>query len=444
MSLFKTLSNWSVDFDAPQYLALLLLLPLFWFVGRRSLTSFGTWRRRAALFLRLAVATLLILALAEPNWLTLIHRLSVLFVVDTSNSIRHDELNSAVKYVNAASQQRDETRGDNAGMVVFGRSPAVEVPPVDRSWKLARIESQCDPQFTNLESALQLAAAILPPDSGRRVVIVSDGNENIGRAMPQATKMLADGIGFDCIPISYERHGEVAVEKVVSPTDVRRKTPFTLNAVLNNLSDHTVSGKLRITRKLGGAQEVVTEDTVKLEPGKRVLTLRQELTESGMTTYEARFIPDQPADDTHSENNLATAFCRVSGNGHVLLIEDASQVGRFDPFVKLLRQHEIEVTVRDSRRPFDNLADLQAFDCVILADVARVAGDGPSDLTQFSDQQIHELVQNTEHFGCGLVVLGGPNSYGTGGWTNTELEKRCLSTFKSKAPRSMPWARSCS
>ena len=32
-------------------------------------------------------------------------------------------------------------------------------------------------------------------------------------------------------------------------------------------------------------------------------------------------------------------------------------------------------------------------------------------------------MQNTEHFGGGLVVLGGPNSYGVGGWTNTELEK---------------------
>ena len=47
----------------------------------------------------------------------------------------------------------------------------------------------------------------------------------------------------------------------------------------------------------------------------------------------------------------------------------------------------------------------------------------PPRLTQFSDEQIHALVQNTEHFGGGLIVLGGPNSYGAGGWANTELEK---------------------
>ena len=435
MKMLESLSNWSVDFDSPGYLLLLVLLPLFWFFGRRSLAALGPWRQRAALFLRLAVATLVILALAEPNWLTLMHRLTVLFVVDASDSVRREELDSALKYVNAAAEQRDASRGDRAGVVVFGRNPAVEVPPVNHPWKLAHVESQYDAQFTNLESALQLAEATLPQDTGRRVVVVSDGNENVGQALPQATRMQAAGIGFDCVPISYERQGEIVVEKTVAPTDVRRNTPFTLGVVLNNLSDHAATGKVVITRELGGTKQVVTEEPITLEPGKRVLTLRQELTETGMTTYESRFVPDHPADDAHAQNNLATAFCRVGGNGRILLIEDATQLGRFDAFVRLLRENEMEVTVRDSRRPFDSLTDLQEFDCVVLADVARVGGDGPTDLTQFSDRQIHELVQNTEHFGCGLVVLGGPNSYGAGGWANTELEKALPVDFQIQSAK---------
>jgi hypothetical protein len=49
---------------------------------------------------------------------------------------------------------------------------------------------------------------------------------------------------------------------------------------------------------------------------------------------------------------------------------------------------------------------------VVLANVPR---------EHFSDQQIKMLVSNTQHMGCGLVMLGGPNSFGAGGWTNTEL-----------------------
>ncbi|HEX4412623.1 MAG TPA: VWA domain-containing protein [Lacipirellulaceae bacterium] len=423
MSVLEPLWRWSVDFDAPRYLLLFALLPVFWFVSRRSLSSLGNWRRRLALGVRLAIASLFIVALAEPNWQALIRRLSVMFVVDASNSVQRSELNSALKYVGAAATQRDVTRGDRAGVVVFGRDAAVEVPPVERRWQVPRIESHCDPQYTNLQSALQLAEASLPTDSGRRVVIVSDGNENVGQAMPQAQRMLASGIGFDCVPISYERHGEIAVDKVVAPGAVRRHTPFTVSIVLDNLSTQTTPGKLKVDRELNGERQTVSEEAVSLGTGKRVFTLPQEVSESGMATYEARFIPDRPADDAHSENNSATAFCHVSGNGHILLIEDASQVGRFDSFVSLLRSHELEVTVRDTRHPFDSLADLQEFDCVILADVARVSGEGDAGLTQFSDEQIHALVQNTEHFGCGVVVLGGPNSYGPGGWANTELEK---------------------
>jgi uncharacterized membrane protein len=211
---------------------------------------------------------------------------------------------------------------------------------------------------------------------------------------------------------------------VAVPADVRRNTPFSVRIVLENLRpDRTVPGKLRITRTFGGRRELITEEPIELEPGKRSFSLAQELKESGISTYEASYVPDNRANDVHSENNVASGFVRVEGQGHVLVIEDAALAGRFDAFVDLLRRNEVEVTVRDTRRPFDNLADLQQFDCVVLADVARVAGEGTEDLTQFSDSQIHDLVQNTEHLGCGLIVLGGPNSYGAGGWAKTELEK---------------------
>jgi Mg-chelatase subunit ChlD len=423
LTSLESLFGRSVDFDAPHYLLLLLLLPLIALIGRRSLAALGSWRRRFTILLRVVVATLLIVALAEPNWQTIIHRLSVMFVVDASSSIYRGELDSALKYVSAAATTRDKTRGDRAGLVVFGRDPAVEIPPVDASWQVSKLETSLDPRFTNLESALRMVQASAPPDSACRVVIVSDGNENIGHALEQARHMQATGIGIDCVPVSYERRGEVAVEKLVVPTDVRRGTPFTLSAVLNNAADRPVVGKLVISRTQSGAKQSVAEEPVTLEPGKRVFTIRQELAESGMATYDVRFFPHAPADDAHTENNLATGFSHVTGKGRVLLIEDAAQAGRFDAFVRLLRQNGIEVAITDTCRAFDSLADLQEFDCVILADVARVSGEPPAELTQISDEQIHALVQNTEHFGSGLIVLGGPNSYGAGGWTNSELEK---------------------
>ncbi len=423
------MTDWSIDFDAPQYLWLLVLLPVFWLVSRRSLHALGKWRRRVALGLRLLVATLLVLALAEPNWLELARRISVLFVVDVSSSIDQAELQNALNYVNqAVATQRDTARGDRAGVVVFGRDAATEIPPLDAPWRLSKIESFLDPRFTNLQGALELAEASFPLDTAKRVVIVSDGNENYGDASAQTERMLQAGTGIDVVPIRYQRRGDVVIQRLDAPANLRSGTPFALRVVVDNITDEGLdtqptTGKLRVTRELGGAKHEISAESITLRPGKQVLTLRQEIHESGLSTYEATFVPDNTAADIQSQNNSATAFCQVSGKGRVLLIEDASNAGQFDALIDLLRRNQIEVTVRDTRRPFDNLADLQQFDAVILADVPRVAGDGAEEITQFADEQIHQLVQNTQHFGSGLVVLGGPNSYGAGGWTNSELEK---------------------
>ena len=40
-----------------------------------------------------------------------------------------------------AGTQRVATRGDRAGVVVFGRDAATEVPPLDVPWQLSKIES---------------------------------------------------------------------------------------------------------------------------------------------------------------------------------------------------------------------------------------------------------------------------------------------------------------
>ena len=48
------------------------------------------------------------------------------------------------------------------------------------------------------------------------------------------------------------------------------------------------------------------------------------------------------------------------------------------------------------------------------------------------------LVRNTRELGCGLVMLGGPDTFGVGGWTNTELEKAMPVDFQIKSAKGRP------
>src|SRR5699024_1365859 len=61
-----------------------------------------------------------------------------------------------------------------------------------------------------------------------------------------------------------------------------------------------------------------------------------------------------------------------------------------------------------------DMAQLQPYDAVLLGNV-------PKD--SFTDAQIQMLATNTHDFGAGLVMLGGPQSFGAGGWMNTDVEK---------------------
>ena len=305
-----------------------------------------------------------------------------------------------------------------------------------------RFESQVDGQGTNLAAALRLAQAVFPADAAKRVVIISDGNENSGDALAQAQRLAELGIGIDVLPIERGGQREVAVEKLVLPQDIRQGTPFEARVVFNGTSDDPdakpTPGRLRISRTAGGQTQVLADQPVSVGTGKQVLSFQEEIASPDFYTYSARFVPDGADGDTLPENNEATAFTHVRGRGQVLVIEDFAKPGEFADWVDMLKRQNLEVVVQPSNRLFSNLAELQRYDLVVLADVARTTGADAEGLATFSDDQIEMLVQNTQHMGSGLLMLGGPDSFGAGGWTNTALEKAMPVDFQVKNAKVVP------
>ena len=107
----------------------------------------------------------------------------------------------------------------------------------------------------------------------------------------------------------------------------------------------------------------------------------------------------------------------------MLLIEGTR--GEHAELVKALREKEIEVRLLAAPKidgsggvggdplPTD-LAQLQPYDSVILGNVPKEA---------FTESQHQLLAANCHDMGSGLVMLGGSDSFGAGGWMNTPVEK---------------------
>jgi hypothetical protein len=172
----------SLTFNSPWFLVLLLVVPFLWWSGRKSFAAMGRPRAAVALGLRTVIAVMIVLALAEAQTRQINPAVSVVYLLDQSLSIPAAEREAMFRYVaRDVDAHRNGARGDRAGVIVFGREASVEVAPVedDLSW-LRGSETPASRlgEATNLAAALKLALSVFPHDGARRVVIVTDGNEN--------------------------------------------------------------------------------------------------------------------------------------------------------------------------------------------------------------------------------------------------------------------------
>jgi uncharacterized membrane protein len=428
------IGNLSITFGQPWWLILipLVLPPLVW-MSFRSLAGLGAFRRAVAIFLRAAVITLIILAIAEMQTVRRSDRLTTMFVVDASNSVPREQQKAAIEYVTEASKKR--RKEDMAGVIVFGKGPRVEVPPAPSELNLLGIESTIDHENTDMGAALKLALAAFPEDTARRIVMISDGNENRGNLLEQALAAKSLGVQVDALPMEYRYDREVLVEKVSIPPDVKKGETVNINVVIR--AAEPTSGTLQIFQKADNYRAPAAGNDkpvpVELQRGVNVFTLKQLITEPNFYTFTAEFIPDKESGDRRAINNVAEGFTHARGKAQVLLIEGTR--GEHAELVKALREKEIEVKpllapridgsggVGGDPLPTD-LAQLQPYDAVILANVPKEA---------FTESQHQLLASNCHDMGAGLLMLGGRDSFGAGGWMNTPVEKALPVDMEIKA-----------
>ena len=182
----------NISFIYPDALWLLLLLPLAAGLallrGRRRPTRARFW---SGLVLRGLLLALIVLALAGAQIRRRVNTLTAVFVLDVSDSVSAEEQARGEVLVRRSVQAMPV--GDRAAVVVFGRDALVErlasEDPI-----LPDLASVPVTARTDIASALQLAMALLPDEGAKRLVLLSDGRENLGQALAQAELAAAHGI----------------------------------------------------------------------------------------------------------------------------------------------------------------------------------------------------------------------------------------------------------
>src|SRR5262245_34518456 len=199
----------SITFLNPLALLLLIvLLPAFFLLGRPRMARLPAWLRRAALGTRLAIVTLLVLGIAQPLLGRTSEAVSVVFALDRSESMSPEARAQAESFVSQTAQQLGE--GRRVGVVGFGHETAVERPLDGASGNWDRPPVRGD--ASNIGEAIHLARSMFPRVGGKRIVLLSDGRENLGHAEEEARASLNAGVQVSVVPLGGQQPPEVLIE----------------------------------------------------------------------------------------------------------------------------------------------------------------------------------------------------------------------------------------
>jgi Ca-activated chloride channel family protein len=427
-------------------LALLLLAGLSTFIvllGMRALTGMSAARRWVAISIRLLVVVLLLVLIGGPRWKRVSKDLEVVVMRDISPSVGNvvefpgPTLQSSLdKYISDAGKTK-KPDADLYGQISFDDRALIDVLPSATPTIYSRAIRHVG-QGTNIAAAIQLGLATFGHNM-RRLVLISDGNPTQGDTDAAVDAAVAQHVPIDVMPLHYDIQHEVMLDKIVAPTWRHEKEPFTLDIYVKSTNDFPVTGKLMVTDQgvpmdldlatpgIQTTRDVTLPAGSTDHPAQVLVQVKVPAQESaGVHQFHASFDTDQPgakvsvggnnAVDTLTANNVGDAFTYVQGKGRILYVDGVENGG--GQFLRnALNEEGVHIADDDHITPSQfpsTLIQLQDFDAVILANV-RYGGDG------LNDQQQSNLATYVHDMGGGLVMIGGPDTFGAGGWQGKAL-----------------------
>ena len=373
---------------------LVFLIPIAWGFYR-SLSDFPWWQRVASLFSRCVVVVLLVLALAGLALLSPTSRQYVVVAIDRSLSIDEEatmKIDTFVKEAMASAKENQLVYMNVASQSTQIREAIQDLQEFDEQQR----------RGTNLAAAIEMATAAIPPGFVPQVVLLTDGRETTGDAVQSAA---TSDIPISVVPLPVRNDPEVQVAAANAPAEVRQGEPFYVEVVI--ASNHEDQGFIDVYR--GDISVSEQSEPLQIKAGETRFRFRQSIDNESQTDYAVRIRGFQ---DTLLDNNSASAVVFAAGKPSILVVD--SETKETNHFRWALEEQEMSVQVRPVEGIPRSLAELQKFDCLVLSNVPA---------TSMTLNQMEIVRTYVEDLGGGLVMIGGDQSYGLGGYYKTTIEE---------------------
>lgn len=260
---------------------------------------------------------------------------------------------------------------------------------------------------------LKLAAGLLP--AGGTVLLETDGLVTRGALADAATALSTSGIRLEVIAQPATPGEEVLVAGVNAPAVIHEQQPFELTATVH--STHAQTALVDLYRN----GVITDEQTVELVAGMNTVTFGA-TDDAGTWLYEVGL---QGEMDSEAGNNRHGRIVQVGPAPRVTIVTRHTELG--EVFAHALSLQGMTAAVTTPVYLPRNAEGFQGHDAFILLDVPAL---------EFHSSQLIALEEWVSTAGGGLLILGGANTFGPGGYYQTPLED--LSPLSSLVDREAP------
>ena len=375
----------------PVWLLLLVPLAAAWFAWPLP--------NRGLKFLRALVFLLVVLALAQLAVKLPDRAGTVVVVADRSVSMPQNSDASEKEIIGLL--HKSMRPRDQLGVVAFGREAVVEQSPQRAAF--GGFTAQVGADHSSLNEAIESALALIPPDAGGRILVLSDGKWTGKDPAAAAARAAGRGVAVDYRLTTRPQTMDTAIQSFLTPQSVLPGQAFVLSVWVQSPTEQEIQYQLR------RGDEIISSGTKPVSAGLTRLMFRDRATTTGLNEYN---ITIQGAkDDPVPENNSARALVGVEGSRPLLVVSSA---GENSGLVKLLRGGGVEVVGKTPERCNWSLEELSQYSAVMIENVP--AG-------QIGMSGMDALASWVEETGSGLAMTGGQKSYGPGGYFKSPLER---------------------
>ena len=396
----------SVEFMHPLRLLALPVCAAVVFVICRLRKS-RSLKERISHALRYVIVALTVLALAGMSLLTASPDRTAFLLVDVSASVNEEEALRLAREALAAGGER------KTGVIVFGNNAAVE-RSLNQTFPLGDLNAPVDRTGSDLNSALQLAAALLPADTNGGIAVISDGRVTGEESYFRS----AGGLAVNVLKTGTRSGKDAQVTSVSVPGSLYTGQKYTTQVTVHANEAGTATAVL--TRDRG---EAVTR-TVTLRKGENTFAFEATAGSAGVSTVEAQVLMDG---DSVSANDIGAAYTVIAGAPKILIAEGQSGAGT--NLGEMLKAAGMEVRTLPAGMLPGQAKDLLAWHAVALVNV---------DAAQLDEGQVAALDTAARELGVGVAVFGGDSSYALGGYRGSALENMLPVTIDVKNRMELP------